>query len=128
MKQTFAAAFVSFAFLLSSAAFAGPGHGHPTPQYGGVVTELKELQYEIVAKPDSIALYIDDHGKKIDTKGASAKVILLNGRVKTAATLAPAGENKLEAKGAFKVEKGTKIVAVVSLREKSAQSVRFALK
>jgi hypothetical protein len=39
--------------------------------------------------------------------------------------LSPAGDNKLEAKGAFKVAPGTKAVAVVTLAGKPAQSVRF---
>ena len=30
-------------------------------------------------KPDSIAIYVEDHGKKVDAKGATAKVSLLNG-------------------------------------------------
>jgi len=128
MKKTLTVVMASFAFLLSSAAFAQGGHGPHAAQYGGVVTEVKDMQYELVAKPDSIAIYIDDYGKKVDTRGASAKVTLLTGSEKKEVALAPAGENKLEAKGSFKVEKGTKVVAVVSLPGKPAQSVRFAMK
>lgn len=40
-----------------------------------------------------MAIYIEDHGKKIDTKGATAKVSFLNGAEKSEATLDPAGEN-----------------------------------
>jgi hypothetical protein len=131
MKQTIAATLASAALLVSASAFAAGGHHHNDehkPQYGGVVTEVKETQYELVARPDSIAIYVDDHGKKVDTKGATAKVTLLNGSEKTETHLSPAGENKLEAKGAFKVEKGTKAVAVVTLAGKPSQSVRFAFK
>lgn len=129
MKKAFAAVMSAVALLSSSGALAAGGHGdHHHPQYGGVVTEVKETQYELVAKADSIAVYVDDHGKKVDTKGASAKVTLLNGGEKTEANLVPAGENKLEAKGNFRVEKGTKVVAVVSLAGKPAQSVRFVVK
>jgi hypothetical protein len=103
-------------------------HAGENPQYGGVLAEVKGTQYELVAKPDNITIYVDDHGKKVSTKGATAKVTLLNGSEKTEAILAPAGENKLEAKGTYKVEKGTKVVAVVTLEGKPAQSARFTVK
>ena len=94
------------------------------PKYGGQVQEVSEVQYEIVVKPDNIAIYVEDHGKKVDTKGATAKVSLLNGVEKSEATLAPAGDNKLEAKGSFNVKSGTKVTAVVTLGGKSAKTVR----
>lgn len=112
-------------------AFAGAGHSHGDehkPKYGGVMQEVKEVQYELVTKTDSIAIFVEDHGKKIDTKGASAKLTLLSGKDKSEATLTPAGDNKLEAKGTFKVGPGTKVVAVVTLAGKPAASVRFTLK
>jgi hypothetical protein len=34
-----------------------------------------------------VAGHVDDHGKKVDTKGPTAKVTLLNGSEKTEATL-----------------------------------------
>lgn len=128
MKNVFAATLVSLALLVSAPSFAQGPHAGENPQYGGVLAEVKGTHYELVAKPDSITIYLDDHGKKISTQGASAKVTLLNGSEKTEVNLAPAGENKLEAKGTFKVDKGTKVVAVVSLQGKPAQSVRFTLK
>ncbi|HYD63339.1 MAG TPA: hypothetical protein VEC35_23485 [Noviherbaspirillum sp.] len=130
MKQSIAATHALAALLISASAFAAGAQHHDEhkAQYGGVVTEVKETQYELVAKPDSIAIYVDDHGKKVDTKGATAKVTLLNGSEKTETPLSPAGENKLEAKGVFKVEKETKAVAVVTLAGKPAQSVRFTFK
>ncbi|MDX2219706.1 MAG: hypothetical protein SF172_11845 [Burkholderiales bacterium] len=112
-------------------AFAGAGDSHGDehkPKYGGVVVEVKEVQYELVAKADSLAIFIEDHGKKVGTKGASAKVTLLSGKDRTEATLVAAGDNKLEANGSFNVGKGTKVVAVVTLAGKPATSVRFTLK
>ena len=94
------------------------------PKYGGQVQEVSEIQFEVVIKPDNISIYVEDHGKKVDTKGASAKVSLLNGVEKSDATLAPAGENKLEAKGSFNVKSGTKVTAVVTLAGKGAKTVR----
>lgn len=103
-------------------------NGDHKPKYGGIVTNVKDVQYELVAKSDSVALFIEDHGKKVDTKGATAKVTLLTGTDKTEITLAPVGENGLEAKGVFKVPAGTKAVATVTLAGKPAVGVRFELK
>jgi hypothetical protein len=103
-----------------------PVHSH-APRHGGVVTEAKDADYELVAKSDVIRLYVRGHDGSSDVKGASAKLTLLTGTEKSEVTLAPDGD-KLEAKGAFKIASGTKIVAVVTRSGKSAQSVRFAIK
>jgi hypothetical protein len=123
--------YLSLTLFMSASAYAGGEHSHGDehhPKYGGVVTELNAVQYELVAKPDSIAIFIEDHGKKVDTKNATAKVTLLNGSEKTVFELTPAGENKLEAKGSFKLDKYWKAVAVVALAGKPAKSIRFTFK
>jgi hypothetical protein len=112
---------------LSSTAFAaGDKHDH-SPKHGGIVVEVKDMDYEIVAKADMMQIYISDHGKSAKLDGAKAKVTLLNGSEKTEVELQPAGD-KLEAKGAFKVAKGTKGIALVTLAGKSATTVRFEVK
>lgn len=115
------------AVTLSASAFVH-ADGEHAPKYGGVVAVVKDVQYELVAKPDSIALYIEDHGKKVDTKGAAAKITLLAGSDKTEHTLVPVGTNGLEARGVFKVPAGTKAVATVTLAGKPAINVRFEIK
>lgn len=118
---------VSVGLLMAFAAtvtFAGGDH---KPKFGGVVVETKVGDMEIVAKPDSIQIYITDHGKAVKLDGAKAKVTLLNGTEKSEADLTVAGD-KLEAKGAFKVAKGTKGIALVTLASKPAATARFEVK
>ncbi|HEY0846096.1 MAG TPA: hypothetical protein VGE12_12070 [Noviherbaspirillum sp.] len=106
----------------------GGEHAHDAkPQYGGVVSVVKDVNYELVAKPDTITLYVNDHGKPVDTKNASALMTLLSATEKAEIKLAPAGENKLEAKGNFKVQPGTKVAGSVKLDGK-ANNVKFTLK
>ena len=100
---------------------------HHIPKFGGVVVETKAGDIEIVAKPESLQIYITDHGKPMKIDGAKAKVTLLNGTEKSEIDLAVAG-NKLEAKGAFKVAKGTKGIAVVTLVGKPPVTARFQIK
>lgn len=118
-------------FLAStSAAFAAGGHDHGhehKPLHGGIVTEVKDMDYELVAKPDVLQLHLRDHGKAVDVSKAGAKVTLLAGTEKHEVELKPAGD-KLEAKGNFKVAEGAKAVVLVNLPGKPAATARFVLK
>jgi hypothetical protein len=115
------------ALILSTAgaAMAAGSHDH-NPLHGGIVVEGKDLDYELVAKPDTIQLYLRDHGKPIGMSKATAKITLLAGTEKQEVELKPAGD-KLEAKGSFKVPAGTKAVAQVNVGGKSS-TARFVLK
>ena len=73
---------ITFAALLAvaSTAFAAGNHGHDhTAKHGGIAVETKQAGLEIVARPDLIQIYVDDHGKPVNLDGAKAKVTLLNG-------------------------------------------------
>ncbi|MCZ8030791.1 MAG: hypothetical protein O9339_08645 [Rubrivivax sp.] len=125
------ALFAAIALSLAGSAFAAGAkddHGHDhKPMHGGIVAPTKLMDYELVAKPTVIHLYLSDHGKAADVSKATAKLTLLSGTEKQEVELKPAGD-KLEATGTFKVGPGTKIVAVVTIAGKSAGTVRFALK
>jgi hypothetical protein len=129
MKTPFRAATtiaLTLVLALAGAAHAGGTHDH-TPKHGGVVVEVKDMDYELVAKANVIQLYLRDHGNKVDIAKAGAKVTLLTGTVKQEVELKPAGD-KLEATGTFKVGPGTKVVAIVTIAGKPSGTVRFALK
>ena len=120
------ALFASITLALAGSAFAaGDKHEHK-PLHGGVVVEVKDMDYELVAKPTVIQLHLRDHGKAADLTKATAKVTLLTGTEKQEVELKPAGD-KLEATGSFRVGPGTKAVAVVTVAGKPA-TARFTLK
>lgn len=121
----------ALALALSANGFAADSHNHAhehKPLHGGIVVEASDIDFELVAKADVVTVYVRDHGKPAATQGATGKVTLLTGAEKSEAALAPAGDNKLEAKGSFKVGSGTKVVATVTLAGKLAVNVRFAIK
>ncbi len=103
-------------------------HGDVEPKHGGVVAVVKDIDYELVAKPDTVTIYVEDHGKSVDTKAATAKVTMLTGSQKPEASLTPAGDNKLEAKGKFDAKEGTKVIAIITFAGKPASTVRFEIK
>lgn len=97
------------------------------PFHGGVVSETKAFDVELVVKPTVLHLHLRDHdGKPIAVAQASAKVTLLSGTEKQEVELKPAGD-KLEATGSFKLGPGTKAVVVVTVAGKPT-TARFTLK
>jgi len=117
---------ITSSLFLSGLAWAGPHDADHKPMQGGVLSTVKDVDYELVAKPDVLQLYVRDHGKPVDVSKTTAKVTLLSGSEKQEVELKPIGD-KLEAKGSFKISAGTKVVAQVISAGKTS-SVRFALK
>lgn len=117
------------ALALSGPALAAQPHAHAhdhRPLHGGVVVEARDLDYELVASREVVRLYLRDHGKPLDVSQATARLTLLTGQDKQEVALSSAGSH-LEARGSFRVERGTKAVAVVTRQGKTLGSVRFDL-
>jgi hypothetical protein len=117
---------ITSSLFLSGLAWAGPHDAAHKPMQGGVLSTVKDVDYELVAKPDVLQLYLRDHGKPVDVSKTKAKVTLLSGADKQEVELKPTGD-KLEAKGSFKISPGTKVVTQVISAGKTS-SVRFVLK
>ena len=127
--KRFALSFVT-ATVFSSLAFSNvaraAGDGHEA-RHGGIYIETKVMDMEVVAKANVIQIYASEHGKPVKLEGAKAKVTLLNGAEKTVVELPLAGD-KFEAKGTFKVSKGTRGVVLITLAGKPGTTARFTVK
>jgi hypothetical protein len=123
MKRLFTA-LLAAATLAAGAAWA---HGDDKARHGGIVQMAGEVKFELVAKGDSAEVYLDDHGTTIPTKGLSGKLTVMSGANKSEAKLEPEGTDKLVAKG-VKLQKGDKVIALVTLADKSTSSARFVVK
>lgn len=84
---------------------------HGKPQYGGVVAEAGEAQFEIVARDGKVTVHVSNHGNPVDVSGASGKLTVLAGSEKSEIGLKPAGENRLAGSGA--VAAGAKLLLQV---------------
>lgn len=120
-------AVVALAGIAIAPVHAGGGHDHG-PRYGGVVREVKGVSYELVARPDSLTLYVSDHGKPISTAGAAAVAVLYAGSDKTTVQLESAGENTLQAKGEFKVGVGVRVALTATFPGNKVVRTTFNLK
>lgn len=85
--------------LATAPAWAHTEHGKP--QFGGVIAEAGTAQFEIVGQEGRIVVHATNHGKPVDTAGATGKLTLLDGAAKSEVTLAPAGPNRLEGAGSL---------------------------
>lgn len=138
MKKFTIAAVLALGFASAShAADDHKGHAHDAKeaqahaheakaQHGGVVSVVKDMNYELVAKDGEVVLYVSDHGKPVDMAGATAKLTMLSGSKKQEVILAPA-DKALRAQGAFTVPAGTKALVSVQLKGQPKSTARFTL-
>lgn len=122
MKIPLAIAFA--ALVAATATVAHEDHGKP--RFGGVVAEAGHYQAELVARSDTLTIHVTEHGTPLSTAAGSARLTLLAGGKKTEVALAPAGNNRFEARGTFDL-KGAKVVAALNIPGKPPKTLRFAL-
>jgi hypothetical protein len=100
-------------------------HGTPIPSHGGVIQAVGETWLELVVKNGKIELYLEDDGDPMPSSGVSGTVSVAGKPGELA--LSPAGDNKLEAKGA--VAPGARLTTKLLLADKKTRvAATFALK
>lgn len=106
-------------------------HAH-APLHGGIVSEVKDIDYELVVGPEGkgpVQLHLRDHGKPLDVAGGSARLTLLVGTEKKEFDLKAAGQRfECGECAPGQIPPGAKAVARVALPDKAAVTVRFVLK
>lgn len=100
--------------------YAHASHGQP--QFGGVVAEAGEAQFEVVGKDGQIIVHVTNHGAPVETAGASGKLTVLAGAAKSEVDLKPAGTNRLQ--GAGNLPSGAKLLLQVQLAGKKPLQAR----
>jgi hypothetical protein len=124
MKKLFALCVLStLSFAFNAAAYA---HGSTKPLHGGVVQMVGETSFELVTRPDGAEVYLIDDGDDMSSEGLTGKLMIDQAGTKTEAALAPAGGNKLEARGA-KIPAGAKVVVLIILKDASKLRATFSI-
>jgi len=108
------------ALSLPTAALAHAEHGQP--QFGGVVAEAGEAQFEVVGRDGKLVVHVTNHGAPLDTVGATGKLTVLSGTNKQDIQLKPAGGNRLEGVGSYAA--GAKLLLQVQLLGKKPLQAR----
>ena len=107
-RLTVAAAMVALN-VASAPVHAHAEHGQA--QFGGVVAEAGEAQFEIVGQGGKVVVHATNHGAPVDTAGAKGKLTVLAGSAKSEVALTPAAPNRLEGTG--NLPKGAKLLILV---------------
>ncbi|MFH1814252.1 MAG: hypothetical protein ABIF28_08820 [Pseudomonadota bacterium] len=117
--------------VLAVAAAATPqfvsAHGEAKPRHGGVVQNVNDLGFELVADAAGATIHVDDHGSALASSGMSGKLTVLDGKTKSEAVLKPAGGNRLFAEGA-RLAPGAKAVATITDAAGKTMTVRFSIR
>jgi hypothetical protein len=100
---------------------------HEKPQFGGIVMQAKDYELELVLKPGLAILHVTEHGKPVRLTGASAKVTVLAGTLKSDLTMT-LKDGRFEAGGDIANVKGTKAIAAVVIPGKGTYTARFEVK
>ena len=120
-KFVFTAAAGFFALMLNAGqVLAHAEHGQP--QFGGVVAEAGEAQFEVVGRDGKLVVHVTNHGAPLDTVGATGKLTVLSGTNKQDIQLKPAGGNRLEGAGSYAA--GAKLLLQVQLPGKKPLQAR----
>lgn len=82
-------------FCLSFHAFAHDAK----PQYGGVVSEEKDIAYEMVSDEKGLTIHIEDHGNPVPSAGIQGRLVFVGNGMKREIALQPADGNRLVAPG-----------------------------
>lgn len=122
-KQLLIAAILGIGVLTMNAAMA---HGAMKPRHGGTVQVAKDINFELVADPDGVTIYLVDHDQDMPSKGISGKLTVQNGAEKSEAELKATDGNKLRATG-VKISKGAKVVAALENVDGKSVTVRFVV-
>ena len=115
-----------FAAALAAPALPAWSHAdHGKPQFGGIVAEAGEAQFEIVGKGGQVTVYATNHGAPVATAGASGKLTVLVGAQKTEVLLKPAGDNRLAGPG--NAAAGAKLLLQVQWPDKKPLQARAVM-
>ncbi|WP_434515434.1 hypothetical protein AB6Q56_01475 [Dechloromonas sp. ARDL1] len=112
MSQKIRLTVVAALLALNVASLPAHAHAeHGKPQFGGVVAEAGEAQFEIVGQGNKVVVHASSHGAPVDMAGAKGKLTVLAGSAKSEVALTPVAPNRLE--GAGSLPSGAKLLILV---------------
>ena len=111
-------------------------HAHSDKHFDGIETPhdgqirmAGPYHLELVVGSGEVSIYVTDHGDQpIETSGGSAKVIITSGKKRYVVVLAPAGDNRLEGSGEFKLGRSNAVSVMVVLPGQEPQRATFSIK
>lgn len=114
--------------FVAAPAAAQHRHDHK-PKHGGLVREANDFVYELKATPTAITVWVtDESDRPVATTGSSATLALVDSGQRVEVALAPAGDNRLAAAGAWSLRAGMVAMLDVSVGGRSVAKLRYTLR
>ena len=128
MKSLLSGIVVAFALAWSGIA-SSQYPDQERPHHGGVTNwnTNSEYSFELVSSKSRITLYVEDHDTPVPTKGAKGTLVIRRGETSSSTSLAPAGGNRMVARGAS-TKRGDRVVATVTLANGAVMMGRFLIR
>lgn len=105
----------------------GQAHGVATPKHGGLVDIGGETSFELVRSGRRVQVFVEDHGKPVDTRGATAELLLGSESGTRLAVLKASGPNSLAGESAtFKT--GDRVFVRVKFGNGSVEVGEFSIR
>ncbi|MCO5099350.1 MAG: hypothetical protein M9885_00385 [Burkholderiaceae bacterium] len=100
---------------------------------GGQLRMAGPLHYELVTSKNAAAsidspvvVYVTDHaGKPVSTNGATGSATILAGKTRTAASLAPDGDNRMKGVARYVHAPDMKVIVSITLPGAAPEQARF---
>ncbi|WP_321794726.1 hypothetical protein [Caballeronia sp. J97] len=116
---------ISAVAFLSSQAWA---HGVPMPQHGGLVDDAGLVAVEMVAKGNTVELYLTDDDAPVDAQNVKGTLTVTGPDAKQQSSIAPLSGNQLQSKGVT-VKPGSKVTALLTMADGVTKvSARFVVR
>ncbi|MFO1284116.1 MAG: hypothetical protein U1F51_16940 [Burkholderiales bacterium] len=113
---------------VAAPAVAQHRHDHK-PKHGGLVREANDFVYELTVTPTAITVWVtDESDRPVATAGSSATLVLIDSGQRVEVVLAPAGDNRFAASGAWKFRAGTGALLEVGVGGRTVAKLRYTLR
>ncbi len=118
---------IVLALLVGGSIADAAAHGLATPKHGGLVDVGGETTFELVRTGNTVRIFVEDHGKPVDTTGATGELLLGSETGSRLALLKASGGNGLTGTSlAFR--SGNRLFVRVTLRNGSVEVGEFRVR
>ena len=117
---------IAYAALFACLGAGAYAHGVATPKHGGLTDIGGETTFELVTVGQTVNIFVEDHGKPVDTKGATGELLLGSETGKRIAVLKGSGGNRLNGK-ATPPKRGDRVFVRVTFGNGSVEVGEFKI-
>lgn len=128
MNKSHAWPALAIALGLSALGSAAYGHGGTVAEHGGVLKLVADTSLELVAKPASVEVWVEEDGEEVASATLTGKLVIVEAGATREVELQPGAGNMLEAKGLTIGHGATVTVTVAGKGSHAKTTANFTIK